>query len=109
MHWVLLSIAIALETVGTTALKASAGFTRPWPSVLVVVAYGASFWLLAMVLKVIPVGVAYAIWSGAGICLIALIGWVAFGQRLDPPALAGLALIVAGIVVINLFSGSVRH
>lgn len=109
MPWLYLSLAIVFETIGTTALKASAGFTRLAPSALVVLAYGLSFWLLAMVLKTIPVGVAYAVWSGVGICLIALIGWLVFGQRLDAPALAGLGLIVAGIVVINLFSSSAGH
>ncbi|MFN4099202.1 MAG: SMR family transporter [Pararhodobacter sp.] len=109
MHWLLLGIAILFETIGTTALKASEGFSRAGPSVVVVVAYGVSFWLLAMVLKVVPVGIAYAIWSGAGICFIAAIGWVVFGQRLDAPALAGMALIVAGILVINLWSNTTSH
>lgn len=109
MHWLLLAAAIVFETIGTTALKASEGFTRAGPSAVVALAYGVSFWLLALVLKVVPVGVAYAIWSGAGICLIALIGWLTFGQRLDGPAILGLGLIVAGIVVINLFSASTTH
>ncbi|PWE29071.1 QacE family quaternary ammonium compound efflux SMR transporter [Pararhodobacter marinus] len=109
MHWVYLLTAIFFETVGTTALKASAGFTRLGPSLLVVVAYGASFWLLAMVLKVMPVGIAYAVWSGAGIVLISAIGLVVFGQRLDLPAILGIALIMAGILVINLFSNATPH
>ncbi|WP_370205973.1 SMR family transporter [Pararhodobacter marinus] len=109
MHWVYLLTAIFFETVGTTALKASAGFTRLGPSLLVVVAYGASFWLLAMVLKVMPVGIAYAVWSGAGIVLISAIGLVVFGQRLDLPAVLGIALIMAGILVINLFSNATPH
>ena len=109
MHWITLSLAVLFETVGTTALKASDGFTRLWPSVVVVLAYGLSFWLLAMVLRVMPVGMAYAIWSGLGICLIAGIGWVVFGQRLDAPALLGIGLIVAGIAVINLFSKTSVH
>ena len=109
MHWFLLGIAILFETIGTTALKASQQFTRPLPSVLVVVAYGLSFYLLAKVLLYIPVGVAYAIWSGLGIVFIALIGWFVFAQRLDGPALAGIGLIVAGIVVINLFSDATPH
>ncbi len=109
MHWVYLLTAIFFETVGTTALKASAGFTRLGPSLLVVVAYGASFWLLAMVLKVMPVGIAYAVWSGAGIVLISAIGLVVFGQRLDLPAVLGIALIMAGIRVINLFSNATPH
>ncbi|MCC5991134.1 MAG: QacE family quaternary ammonium compound efflux SMR transporter [Rhodobacteraceae bacterium] len=109
MHWLYLAVAIVFETIGTTALKASDGMTRLAPSLLVVLAYALSFWLLALVLRVIPVGVAYAIWSGLGICLIAAIGWVVFGQRLDAPALLGLGMIIAGIVVINIFSDSVGH
>ena len=107
MHWLLLGIAIVFETIGTTALKASEGMTRLWPALLVVLAYGASFYLLAQVLRVIPVGIAYAIWSGAGICLIAAIGYGVFGQKLDAPALLGMGLIIAGIVVIKAFSTQV--
>lgn len=109
MHWLYLGAAILFETIGTTALNASQQFSRFWPSVLVVVAYGVSFYLLAMVLRYIPVGVAYAIWSGLGICLIALIGYIVFGQRLDLPAVIGLTLIIAGIVVIQLFSDNATH
>lgn len=109
MHWAYLLTAIFFETIGTTALKASEGFTRLGPSILVVVTYGASFWLLALVLKTVPVGIAYAIWSGAGICLIAGIGYVVFGQRLDLPAIVGIGLIMAGILVINLFSATTSH
>ncbi|MCW1932817.1 DMT family transporter [Pararhodobacter zhoushanensis] len=109
MHWFLLAAAIAFETVGTTALKASEGFSRLGPSLIVVVAYALSFWLLAIVLKTVPVGIAYAIWSGLGICFIALIGYVVFGQRLDAPAIAGIGLIMAGILVINLFSNTAPH
>lgn len=104
MHWLYLAVAILFETIGTTALKASDGMTRAGPALVVVLAYALSFWLLALVLRVIPVGVAYAIWSGLGICLIAVIGWVVFGQRLDLPAILGMMLIVSGILVINLFS-----
>lgn len=109
MHWLYLGVAILFETIGTTALKASDGLTRLGPSLLVVMSYVISFWLLALVLRIIPVGVAYAIWAGLGICLIAGIGWIIFGQRLDAPALLGLVLIISGIVVINLFSKSVGH
>jgi small multidrug resistance pump len=109
MHWLYLGVAILFETIGTTALKASDGMTRAGPAIVVVLAYAFSFWLLALVLRVIPVGVAYAIWSGLGVCLIAGIGWVVFGQRLDAPAMLGLGLIIAGILVINLFSTSVGH
>ena len=101
--------AIFAETVGTTALQASQQFTRLWPSVLVVVAYAVSFYLLALRLRVMPVGIVYAIWSGLGIVLIAAIGYVVFGQKLDLPALLGMAMIVAGIVVINLYSSTTTH
>ncbi len=109
MHWFFLGVAILFETIGTTALQASQQFSRLGPSILVVVAYGFSFYLLALVLKYIPVGVAYAIWSGLGICLIAAIGYLVFGQRLDMPAVVGIAMIIAGIVVINVFSDSALH
>jgi small multidrug resistance pump len=109
MPWVYLAIAVVFETIGTTALKASNGFTRVGPSVLVALAYGVSFWLLALVLRTIPVGIAYAIWSGLGICMIAIIGYFVFGQRLDLPAVLGLGMIIAGIIVIQLFSQSVSH
>ena len=108
-HYVYLFFAVLAETIGTTALQASAQFTKFWPSVLVVVAYGVAFFLLGLTLKYIPVGVAYAIWSGLGIFLIAVIGFVVFGQRLDLPAILGLLMIVAGIVVIQLFSKSATH
>jgi small multidrug resistance pump len=109
MHWLTLAAAILFETIGTTALKASDGFTRLWPSIVVVLAYGVSFWLLALVLRVMPVGIAYAVWSGLGICFIAAIGLLVFGQKLDAPALVGMGLIVAGILVINLFSNAAPH
>ena len=109
MAWFYLFLAIVTETIGTTALKASEGFTRLGPSLVVLVAYALSFWFLAQVLRSIPVGIAYAIWSGLGIVLIAGIGWVWFGQRLDLPALVGISLIVAGILVMQLFSGSAGH
>lgn len=109
MPYVLLVLAVMAETIGTSALQASQQFTRPLPSILVVVGYGFSFYLLSQVLRTIPVGVAYAIWSGLGIVLIAAIGRVVFGQRLDAPAILGMALILCGIVVIQLFSGAARH
>jgi len=104
--WAWLAVAIAAEVVGTSALKATEGFTRLWPSVLVAVSYAVAFYALGMTLKTIPVGIAYAIWCGVGIILIALIGWAVFGQTLDLPALAGMALILAGVVVIRGFSRS---
>lgn len=108
-HYVYLILAVAAETIGTSALQASQQFSRLLPSILVVVAYGFSFYMLALVLRVMPVGVVYAIWSGLGIVFIAGIGLVVFGQRLDLPALLGLGLIIAGIMVINVFSGSTMH
>ncbi|MCU0773545.1 MAG: multidrug efflux SMR transporter [Ideonella sp.] len=107
MSYLYLALAIVAEVIGTSALKATAGFTRPGPSVLVVVAYGAAFYCLSLALRSIPVGIAYAIWSGVGTALIALIGWWVLGQRLDAPAWAGIGLIVAGVVVIQLSSSPV--
>ena len=109
MHYVYLFLAVLAETIGTTALQASHQFTRLGPSVLVVVAYATAFYLLSLALSVMPVGVVYAIWSGLGIILIAVIGFVVFGQKLDLAALAGLAMIIGGILVIHLFSGSTTH
>jgi small multidrug resistance pump len=103
-QWIFLSIAIVCEVIGTSALKASDGFTRLWPSVIVIVGYAAAFYFLSLTLKTIPVGVAYAVWAGAGVALIALIGWLYFGQALDAPAIIGMLLIVAGVVVLNVFS-----
>jgi small multidrug resistance pump len=102
--WMALVLAIGAEVVATSALKSAAGFTRLGPSLVVVLGYGVSFWCLSLALKTIPVGVAYAIWSGVGIVLIALIAWALHGQRLDAAALLGIGLILAGVVVIQLFS-----
>jgi small multidrug resistance pump len=107
--WVTLGLAIAAEVVATSALKSSEGFTRPWPSLLVVVGYGLAIYLLSLVLEAIPVGVAYAIWSGLGVVLITLAAWVVHGQRIDLPGLIGMGLIVAGVVVLNLFSNASAH
>lgn len=106
MHWLYLALAIVAEVGATSALKAAAGFTRPLPSLLVVLGYGIAFYCLSLSLKVVPVGVAYAIWSGVGTALVAVIGWVLFGQTLDLAALIGLALIVAGVAVMQVFSHS---
>lgn len=108
MPYLYLTIAILAEVIGTSALKATQGFTRFWPSVVVVVGYGVAFYFLSLALKTIPVGVAYAIWSGVGVALITLIGWIVFHQKLDAPALIGIGLIVAGVVVIQLFTGSMK-
>ncbi len=108
MIWIHLAIAILSEVVATTALKASAGFSRFWPSVLVVVGYGCAFYFLSLTLRSIPVGIAYAIWSGVGVVLVCLLGWLIYGQKLDLAAGVGIALIVAGVLVINVFSDSAR-
>ncbi len=108
-NWVFLSVAIIAEVIATSSLKASEGFTRLLPSLLVVIGYGAAFYFLSLTLRTIPVGVAYAVWSGIGIVLITLLGWWLFDQKLDGPALLGMALIVAGVMVMNLFSSSVAH
>jgi len=107
--YLILALAILAETAGTTALQASQQFTRLWPSVIVVIAYGVSFYLLAQALRVMPVGVVYAIWSGLGIVFIAAIGYVVFGQKLDLPAILGTGMILVGIVVIQLFSRAGAH
>ncbi len=107
--WLFLSVAIVAEVIATSGLKASDGFTRLWPSVLVVVGYSIAFYCLSIALRAIPVGIAYAIWAGLGVVLIAVVAWLMFGQTLDTPAIIGMALIVAGVVVMNLFSKSVAH
>ena len=107
--WIFLSVAIVSEVIATSALKASEGFSRLWPSLIVAAGYIAAFYFLSLTLKTIPIGVAYAIWSGAGVALIALIAWVFFGQKLDAPAIIGLLLIVAGVIVLNSFSKVVSH
>ncbi|WP_299983264.1 multidrug efflux SMR transporter [uncultured Ruegeria sp.] len=107
--YLFLLLAVIAETVGTTALQASHQFTRFWPSVLVVIGYGTAFYFMALTLKVLPVGIVYAIWSGLGIFLIALIGFLVFGQKLDWPAILGLALILSGILIIHLFSSTTGH
>jgi small multidrug resistance pump len=101
MPYLYLAIAILAEVIGTSALKATRGFTRLGPSLVVVLSYAAAFYFLSLALQAIPVGVAYAVWSGVGIALITLIGWVVYRQRLDAPALAGIALILLGVVVLN--------
>ena len=104
MGYLYLGTAVAAEVIATSALKASDGFTRLLPSLVVVVGYGIAFYFLSLVLKTVPVGVAYAIWSGAGIVLIGLIGWLVLKQPLDLPAALGMGLIIAGVAVIQLFS-----
>jgi small multidrug resistance pump len=111
MYWnyIYLLVAILFEVVATTALKETQGFTRLVPSLISMAGYGLAFYFLALTLRVMPVGVIYAIWSGAGIVLITAIGWVWFRQALDVPALIGMGFILAGVLIINLFSRTVMH
>ena len=109
MGYLYLTLAIITEVIATSALKASDQFTRLVPSIIVVLGYGAAFYFLSLVLKVIPVGVAYAIWSGMGIVLIAIVAAIIFKQVPDWPAVIGMSLIIAGVVVINVFSKTVGH
>lgn len=109
MSWLYLIIAIVTEVIGTTALKATEGFTRLVPSLIVAVSYAASFYFLSLTLKVIPVGIAYAVWSGVGIVLIAIVGWLMFGQTIDRYGVLGIGLIGAGVVVLNTLSKTSVH
>ncbi|HWW03722.1 multidrug efflux SMR transporter [Collimonas sp.] len=109
MHWVYLLIAIVAEVIATSALKASAEFTRLVPSIVVVVGYLTAFYFLSLTLRTLPVAIVYAMWSGIGIALIALVGWLVLKQSLDAAALAGIGLIVSGVLVLNVFSKSVAH
>lgn len=102
MPYLLLLAAILSEVVATTALKQSDGFTRPFPALVTVAGYAIAFYCLSLALRTIPTGVAYAIWSGVGIVLVTVAAWIVHGQRLDLPTLAGMALIVAGVAVMNL-------
>ncbi len=105
----MLALAIISEVTGSTFLVKSEGFTKLGPSVAVVVLFSIAFYLLSQVIKVIPLGIAYAIWAGVGIILTAVVGYIIFKQSLDVPAMCGIALIVAGVLVINLFSQSGGH
>ncbi|MCG2839634.1 SMR family transporter [Sandaracinobacter sp. RS1-74] len=109
MSYVYLGIAILAEVIATSFLKQSDGFTRPLPTVVTAVGYGVAFYFLSLSLREIPTGIAYAIWSGVGIVLIATIAWALQGQKLDLPAMLGMALIVAGVLVMNLFSRTTGH
>lgn len=104
MDRVYLALAILSEVAATSALKSSEGFTRPAPSLVVVVGYGISFFLLSLALRSIPVAIAYAIWSGVGVALIAVIGWVLYRQALSIGELTGIGLIIAGVALLNLYS-----
>ena len=109
MKYLLLAVAIVSEVIATTAMKQSDGFTRPLWSVVTVVGYAVAFYFLSLTLRTIPTGVAYAIWSGVGIVLISAAAWAFQGQKLDAPAVIGMALIVAGVVVMNVFSKVSAH
>ena len=104
-----LLIAILAEVAATSALKASEGFSNLIPLIVVVAGYGAAFYFLSLALKTIPMGVAYAIWSAVGIVLISLVGWLVYAQKLDFAAMAGMGLIIAGVLVLNVFSGTAGH
>ncbi|MDR7220493.1 SMR family transporter [Aminobacter aminovorans] len=109
MNYIYLIVAVAFEVVATSALKETNGFTRLWPSVIALAGYACAFYFLSLVLRQVPVGVVYAMWCGAGIVFITAIAWIWFRQALDLPALLGIGLIMAGVIVINLFSKSIAH
>ncbi|MQW90416.1 QacE family quaternary ammonium compound efflux SMR transporter [Sinorhizobium saheli] len=109
MLYTVLVIAIVFEVLGTSAMQAAQHFTRLMPTALMVVCYAVAFFFLSYTLRYIPVGIAYALWSGLGIVLISAVGYVTFGQKLDLPAILGLGLIIAGVLVLNLFSKSTFH
>lgn len=109
MAYVYLALAIIAEVVATSALKATEEFTKVFPSVLVVVGYGTAFYLLTLVLRSIPVGITYAIWSGLGIVLVTLVSMVVYKQIPDVPAVIGMGVIIIGVVIINVFSKTVGH
>lgn len=109
MAYVYLLIAIVAEVCGTSFLKMSEGFTRPWPSLATAIGYGIAFYCLSLTLRTIPTGIAYAIWSGVGVILIAAVAWIFQGQKLDAAAIVGMALIVAGVIVMNTLSRVGAH
>jgi small multidrug resistance pump len=108
-QWGFLFLAIVSEVIATSALKSTQAFTRLLPSIIVVIGYVSAFYFLSLTLRTIPVGIAYAVWSGVGVALITLVGWLIYGQTLDMPAFVGIALIVSGVVVLNLFSRTLPH
>jgi small multidrug resistance pump len=109
LNYIYLIVAVAFEVVATSALKETNGFTRLWPSVVALAGYACAFYFLSLVLRQVPVGIVYAMWCGAGIVFITAIAWIWFRQTLDLPALLGIGLIMAGVIVINLFSKSIVH
>jgi len=109
MAWLYLCVAIVAEVIATTALKFTEGFTKLVPSGLVVVGYGVAFYLLSKIVQLLPLAITYAIWSGAGIALVGLVGWIWLGQKLDLAAIVGISLIIIGVLVINVFSSTISH
>lgn len=109
MPYIYLTIAIVGEVIGTSALKATEGFTRLSPSLVAVLGYAVAFYFLSLTLKFIPIGTAYAMWSGLGIVLVAASGWLIFGQKVDLWGAIGMALIIAGVVVLNFLSKTATH
>lgn len=109
MTYLYLAIAIIAEVAATSALKASEEFTRLIPSIIVVVGYGVAFYLLTLVLRVMPIGITYAIWSGFGIVLVAVVGFFLYKQTPDLPAILGMGLIISGVVVIHVYSRTIGH
>jgi len=107
--YIYLAIAIAAEVCGTTFMKQSAGFSKPLPSLITVIGYAVAFYFLSLTLRTLPTGIVYAVWSGVGIVLIALIAWIVQGQKLDAAAALGMGLIIAGVVVMNVFSKMSAH
>lgn len=109
MNWLYLMLAILSEVIATSALKASEGLSKLYPSLLVLSGYSLAFYFLSLTLRTIPVGIAYAIWSGIGIILISIVGWVVYDQKLDTPALIGIGFIIVGVLVLQVFSKTVGH
>jgi small multidrug resistance pump len=108
-HWLALAIAIVAEVIATSTMKATNEFTRFWPSLVVVLGYGTGFYFMTISMRVLPIGIMYALWSGVGILVVSIMGWVIYRQALDIPAIIGMSFIVVGVVVINVFSKSIGH
>ncbi len=109
MTYLFLTIAIIAEVAATSALKASDEFTKIIPTMIVIVGYGTAFYFMTLVFRVLPIGITYAVWSGLGIVLVAMVGFIFYKQTLDIPAIIGMGLIISGVIVINIFSKAVNH
>ena len=107
--WLFLFVAITAEVIATSALKSSEGFTKPFASIIVILGYIIAFYCLSLTLKTIPVGIAYAVWSGIGIVLITTVAWIVFDQKLDVWGIVGIALIMSGVLILNLLSKTSSH